>query len=464
MRETGKEPLEAVKDPLYRLTRTDRTNPGATPPNQWTWNYDAVGNRTSAQKDSEATTSSYNEKNQLTGATGGGKMLWRGTLDEPGIATFSAPTINGQPARMLAGNVFEATLDLPAGANNVTIQAQDGSGNIATKVYSVNVIGVPSTHTYDANGNLAAKTEGADSWSYSWNALNELIAVTKNAVSVATYQYDPQGRRVERIADSTTGWVYDGEDIIRQNVTASAVTVASRFVHGPGIDEPLAQEEATAGTWMYLHADGLGSITNHTASSGGIVQSISYDAWGNVQSGSPGTYGFTSREWDAPAEMYYYRARWYDPVQGRFISQDPIGLEGGLNLYMAMDGNPATLVDPTGEVAAAPVVVRSFAAAAAACRRVKACREAVEKAVDACKDIRCEFKRSPADHYFPGRGFCEHFMLVCWNTKTKVRVFHKQWPLPGRCWPKNPVTGQPPPRPRQPRTTNGDAEEPPDLL
>ncbi len=64
-------------DPLYRLTRTDRTNPGATPPNEWTWNYDAVGNRTSAQKDSEATTSSYNEKNQLTGATGGGKMLWR---------------------------------------------------------------------------------------------------------------------------------------------------------------------------------------------------------------------------------------------------------------------------------------------------------------------------------------------------------------------------------------------------
>ena len=116
MRETGKGPLEAVKDPLYRLTRTDRTNPGATPPNQWTWNYDAVGNRTSAQKDSEATTSSYNEKNQLTGATGGGKMLWRGTLDEPGIATFSAPTINGQPARMLAGNVLEATLDLPAGA------------------------------------------------------------------------------------------------------------------------------------------------------------------------------------------------------------------------------------------------------------------------------------------------------------------------------------------------------------
>ena len=77
-------------DPLYRLTRADRTNPGATPPNQWTWSYDAVGNRTSAQKDSEATTSTHNEKNQLLGTSGGGRMLWRGVLDEPGSATFSA--------------------------------------------------------------------------------------------------------------------------------------------------------------------------------------------------------------------------------------------------------------------------------------------------------------------------------------------------------------------------------------
>ncbi|HSN44664.1 MAG TPA: hypothetical protein VLR88_11510, partial [Propionibacteriaceae bacterium] len=256
-------------DPLYRLTRTDRTNPGATPPNQWTWNYDAVGNRTSAQKDSEATTSSYNEKNQLTGATGGGKMLWRGTLDEPGTVNFSAATINGQPARMLAGNVFEATLDLPTGANNVTIQAQDGSGNIATKVYSVNVIGVPSTHTYDANGNLAAKTEGADSWTYTWNALNQLTAVSKNAVTQATYSYDPLGRRVEKLAGgTTTGWTHAGEDILRQTATAVAVSTTTRFIHGPGVDEAMAQEDAPTGALTYLHVDGLGSVVRHTDAAG----------------------------------------------------------------------------------------------------------------------------------------------------------------------------------------------------
>ena len=336
-------------DPLYRLTRADRTNPGATPPNQWTWNYDAVGNRTSAQKDSEATTSSYNEKNQLTGATGGGKMLWRGTLDEPGIATFSAPTINGQPARMLAGNVFEAMLDLPAGANTVTIQAQDGSGNIATKVYSVNVIGVPSSYTYDANGNLSAKTEGADSWTYTWNALNQLTAVSKNAVTQATYSYDPLGRRVERIATSTTTkWAYDFEDILRQEATTAAATSTTRFVHGSGIDEPMAQENTATSVMTYLHADALGSIVRHTSAVATITETIAYDAWGSPQAGNPIPYAFTGREWDEASGMYYYRARWYDARDARFRSEDPIGFEGGWNLTAYAFGQPTRFLDPSG--------------------------------------------------------------------------------------------------------------------
>ncbi len=362
-------------DPLYRLTRTDRTNPGATPPNQWTWNYDAVGNRTSAQKDSEATTSSYNEKNQLTGATGGGKMLWRGTLDEPGIATFSAPTINGQPARMLAGNVFEATLDLPAGANNVTIQAQDGSGNVATKVYSVNVIGVPSSYTYDANGNLSAKTDGADVWGYSFNAIHQLTAVTKNAVTQATYSYDPIGRRVERISGATTTvWTFDQEDVLRQDVVVGPATTTTRFIHGLAIDEPLAQEIATSGAMAYLHADALGSIVHHTDSSAMVTDTVTYDAWGNVQTGTPSLYGFTAREWDGPSRLNFYRARWYDQSQGRFLSEDPIGFEEGPNFYQYAQQNPALYVDPSGEFAgmgfllryAAKLVIRGIAAAAAA--------------------------------------------------------------------------------------------------
>jgi RHS repeat-associated protein len=338
-------------DPLYRLTRADRTNPGATPPNQWTWNYDAVGNRTSAQKDSEATTSTHNEKNQLLQTSGGGKMLWRGVLDEPGTAAFSAASasINGQPARMLAGNVFEATLDLPAGANTVTIQAQDGSGNVASQSYSVNVLGVPATHTYDANGNLATKTEGADAWVYTWNALNQLTMVTKNAVAQATYSYDPLGRRVEKVAGpTTTGWTYDAEDIVRQNATVAAVTTVTLFVHGRGTDEPLGSEKPATSTLSYLHADGLGSIVGQTGANGVLVDSFSYDSWGQSQTGTPSPFGFAAREWDADARLHYNRARYYDPASGRFINEDPARLWGGLNLYRYVDDNPQTFTDPSG--------------------------------------------------------------------------------------------------------------------
>ncbi len=338
-------------DALQRLTRADRTNPGATPPNQWTWGYDAVGNRTSAQKDQEATTSTHNEKNQLLSTAGGGKMLWRGVLDEPGIATFSAASasINGQPARMLAGNVFEATLDLPAGANTVTIQAQDGSGNVSSKSYSVNVLGVPATYTYDANGNLATKTEGADAWVYTWNEMHQLTAVSKNNANQATYSYDPLGRRVERIAGTTmTGWTYDGEDILRQNATTAVVMTTTRFIHGPGTDEPMSQEDVPTGAVTYLHADGLGSITRYTSASAAITGTISYDAWGHIQTGTPAPYGFTGREWDPAAELWYYRARWYEDGDARFLSQDPIGFRAGLNLYQYVDSRPLTFIDPDG--------------------------------------------------------------------------------------------------------------------
>jgi RHS repeat-associated protein len=339
-------------DPLYRLTRADRTNPGATPPNQWTWSYDAVGNRTSAQKDSEATTSTHNEKNQLLSTAGGGKMLWRGTLDEPGVATFSSPTINGQPARMLAGNVFEATLDLPAGANTVTIQAQDGSGNQASKSYSVNVLGVPVTYTYDANGNLATKTEGGNAWAYTWNALNQLTGITKNAVTVATYQYDPLGRRVEKVTGATTTrWAYHREDILRQSTTAVAATVTTAFIHGLGSDEPLANIDASG--IEYLHADGLGSIVRHTDASGAVARSLTYGAWGEIQSGAMSGYGFTAREWDVEASVQYSRARYYDPKEGRFLGEDALGYSQGPNLFTYTFNNPVLFTDPSGNGAVA---------------------------------------------------------------------------------------------------------------
>src|SRR4029077_2779804 len=113
----------------------------------------------------------------------------------------------------------------------------------------------------------------------------------------------------------------------------------------------------SSGNLTYYHGDALGSITAVTDQSGAIAGNRQYDAWGNLESGADqGGYAFTGREWDPEIGLYYYRARYYDPSIGRFISDDPIGLLGGINFYGYADANPASLTDPLGLASVGDVV------------------------------------------------------------------------------------------------------------
>jgi RHS repeat-associated protein len=328
-------------DPLYRLTTVERTGAGA---NRWLYGYDKVGNRTSEQIGDAVSTSSYNEKNQLLSRTGGGPMRWRGTLNEPGNVAFTTVTVNGKPARMLQGNVFEAILDMTPGNNTVTVQATDVSGNTATKNYQVNVTGSAGTYTYDANGNLIQKVEGADTWTYEWNAENELTRVLKNGAEQARFAYDPKGRRVEKVAGGqTTSYAYESEDILRDVRGPSTL----KYVHGPGIDEPMATDDGSS--LSYFLADGLGSVLKTTNSVGAVTLARQYDAWGSLQAGATANgHAFTGREWDPDTGLYYYRARYYDSQVARFVNEDPIGFGGGENFYAYVSDGPVNRIDPIG--------------------------------------------------------------------------------------------------------------------
>jgi len=86
---------------------------------------------------------------------------------------------------------------------------------------------------------------------------------------------------------------------------------------------------------------------------GEVVNHLIYDSYGNVVSESNAAvdtrYLFTGREWDEEIELYYYRARYYDPEIGRFILEDPIGFEAGdTNLYRYVENSPLDTVDPLG--------------------------------------------------------------------------------------------------------------------
>ncbi len=92
----------------------------------------------------------------------------------------------------------------------------------------------------DPNGNLTQKTEGSDSWTYTWNAENQLTKVEKDGAEVARFAYDPLGRRVEKVAGGvTTSYTYDESDVFREVRGTSTV----KYVHGDDIDEPLAIDD-----------------------------------------------------------------------------------------------------------------------------------------------------------------------------------------------------------------------------
>ena len=93
-----------------------------------------------------------------------------------------------------------------------------------------------------------------------------------------------------------------------------------------------------------------------TDSSGASVAHYEYDAFGNLlASSSDISFGFNYRyvgsygvRWDATLGMYYMRQRWFDPAGQRFVSRDPIGMGGGVNLYAYCENSPTDRVDPRG--------------------------------------------------------------------------------------------------------------------
>ena len=204
--------------------------------------------------------------------------------------------------------------------------------------------------TYDSNGNMLSKTDSIGMTQYSWDFENRLKQVTLPNGNTVAYRYDALGRRIQRTpsAGVSTNFIYDGQDVVKDsNSDGSTVD----YLNGPGIDNKLRLTDSrliSTGP-LYFLQDQLGSTTALTNSLGVVTSQMNYDAFGNPTTGANLTrYTYTGREFDSDAGLYYYRARWYDPKVGRFISEDPIGLAGGINQFAYVGNNPQNGIDPSG--------------------------------------------------------------------------------------------------------------------
>lgn len=218
---------------------------------------------------------------------------------------------------------------------------------------------------YDNNGNLQKKCEGGTITvsptscagntvtDLTHDSLNRLTQVAKTGISTEMYKYDDGGRRIQKtVGGIATNFLYDGSNIINQFDNNWALPAAI-YTHGPGMDAPIMR--VAGGAAQYYHQDGLGSVVGMTNASGATVGTARYDAYGIklASTGSVPQFGYTGREPDETG-LVYYRARFYDPSIGRFTQRDPIGFNGGMNLYAYVNGNPINFNDPMGLVANDP--------------------------------------------------------------------------------------------------------------
>jgi RHS repeat-associated protein len=168
------------------------------------------------------------------------------------------------------------------------------------------------------------------------------------SAAIVTFKYDFLGRRVYKQSPTATSiFVYDGDNLV-ETTNGSGSEVAG-YTQTENIDEPLAMLRGT--TTSYYEVDGLGSITSLSNSSGSLVQTNTYDSFGN-QTASSGSltnfFRYTGREFDAESGLYFNRARYYDPQVARFLNEDPIRFSGGINFYSYTGNSPIDFGDQSG--------------------------------------------------------------------------------------------------------------------
>lgn len=202
-----------------------------------------------------------------------------------------------------------------------------------------------ASFTYDSRGNLTS--DGTNSFAYTSENLLKSIGGTGSA----TLAYDPAMRLFEVAGTSTTRFAYDGLDLIGEYSGTNGLL--RRYVHGPGMDEPLVQYEGTGTTdRRFMQADERGSIIAISDNSGSLLTANSYDEYGIPGGSNSGRFQYTGQTWLPEIGLYNYKARMYSPTLGRFMQTDPIGPDGGINIYAYAGDDSVNRFDPRGLEAA----------------------------------------------------------------------------------------------------------------
>lgn len=199
------------------------------------------------------------------------------------------------------------------------------------------------TPTYDTNGNLTSD----GTYTLGYDAENRLVSAS-GAGSIATYTFDAQGSRKTRTVNGTTTVsVTDvqNREVLEYNGATGALL--RWYAYGLGPNDVLGQMNIPANTRTTPIPDLLGSIVGFMDAGTGTLTKFAYQPYGaNANPATP--FGYTGQRVDQESGLYYYRARHYSTKLGRFLQPDPIGYDGGINIYGYAGNDPLNLIDPAG--------------------------------------------------------------------------------------------------------------------
>lgn len=202
-----------------------------------------------------------------------------------------------------------------------------------------------TNYGYDARGNL--NNDSINSFLYT--AENRLAQQTTGTAVLLSHE-PGTGMVFETATNTVKTWFgWSGTDLLTEADGYNGAATLRRYVHGPGIDNPIVWYEGSGTSdRRFLMADERGSIVSITDSAGSIININAYDEYGIPAPGNVGRFGYTGQIWLPELKLWYYKARMYSPTLGRFLQTDLIGYGDGMNWYNYVGGDPVNFVDPFG--------------------------------------------------------------------------------------------------------------------
>ena len=376
---------DATVTPTYNaassVTRIDDTQSGFVQ-----WSYDDANRVLSETTPNGVVSYGYNIANQRTSMTAANRPVVTYGYDTAGrlqtigqgaeTFSYSYDTLsrraslqrpNGVTTSYSYDQISRLTRLLHSNAQNQALDDFNYSYNIDDEVESISSLfgdqSLPATKTaepadganriarfdasalaFDTEGQTVSNTTNQGATSYEWDARGRMKRATLPSGQQASYAYDALGRRSSRTTPAgTTTFLYDGPEVVLDQGSDSSLV---DYLNGPAMDEKLRQS-SPGGPLYFLQNHSESTIALLDASAG-VVERMQYEAFGQGAGSTLTRYGYTGRERDALTGLMYYRSPWYDPQQGRFVSEDPIGIEGGLNLYAFVDDDPLNSRDALG--------------------------------------------------------------------------------------------------------------------